>query len=394
MKTVLRPVIIGGFGPPALACLRSWGESGFCVGMVCIRSKQEPLPASKYLSEYATLPRHLLHTANGLIIINDFIKRFNADGIICISEDISCWINENRHRLHKKTAIWLSPSKIIKKVLSKNIQTKIAQNVGLDVLPTYLLDKNASIDAVLSNHFPLCLRPSEPKNIAPSFKVHVVFSRRELAKYLQSFEKISNPIIAQPFLNLPNLVVHGVRTHLGASLNMKAFLVENKFEGVTLTIKHIALDNDLRNKCIAFTDALRIVGNYHFEFLFDVQAEKTFFIEINSRFGGTTAKVFACGYNEPLSALCAYGIKTKNWNKLHSVTASNKQALLKYFFYAISGRLTSLDYPDESTLLKVSKTLRNFVLCKDDVFNFDDIKGSIALYAGNLKSKFTVSKNV
>jgi len=53
----------------------------------------------------------------------------------------------------------------------------------------------------------------------------------------------------------------------------------------------------------------------------------------------------------------------------------------------LTHRLSPLDYPDEPMLIKVCKTLRGFMTYKDDVLNVSDMRGSLALYRGNLKAK-------
>jgi len=136
-----------------------------------------------------------------------------------------------------------------------------------------------------------------------------------------------------------------------------------------------------------------------------------YFLELNNRLGGTTAKVYACGYDEPLLALQAYGAlptspatgnqqqasgnhqpstinkqpATRN-KQLKNKTVSSKQFLLKYFYYTIKGRLTPLDYPSEPKWKRILKTIYGILRYKDDVFTLRDLKGSMALYFGNLKS--------
>ena len=41
----VRPVIIGNFGPPTLACIRSWGRQGWKVGMISIGAEDAGLKA-------------------------------------------------------------------------------------------------------------------------------------------------------------------------------------------------------------------------------------------------------------------------------------------------------------------------------------------------------------
>ncbi|MFH0812728.1 MAG: hypothetical protein V2A69_07790, partial [Pseudomonadota bacterium] len=235
-------------------------------------------------------------------------------------------------------------------------------------------------------HFPLCLRPSDPAMVKPTFKVRLVNSVAELKNFVASFQKIEKPIIAQPFMNMPNLVVHGARTVTGSTIGLQAFLVERKFEGVTLTIRPTSLDKALSDKCVAFTDHFNLVGNYHFEFLVDPATGSTYFLELNNRLGGTTAKVYACGYDEPLLALQVYGvIESSNQKKIRNVVVSSKQALLKYLLYTVKGGLTPLDYLTESSALRIAKTLYGLLAYRDDVFTLCDVRGALALYLGNIR---------
>jgi predicted ATP-grasp superfamily ATP-dependent carboligase len=385
LESKIRPVIIGSFGPPTLACIRSWGEQGYPVGMICIRSEREGHPNSKYLTDSTTLPSKHLYTDKGIKTIKQFLRKFRATGIICISESMACWLNDNRSELPEKVAVWLPPNDIINDLLSKEKQVEIARKVGFNVLPTYLIKNLQSTISIPREHFPLCLRPCNPGGIKPSFKVRLIDSSVELNCFIRSFQKIDQPIIAQPFLNLPNLVVHGARTLSGTTIGLQAFLVERKFEGVTLTIRPTIIDKELTNKCIAFTNHFKLTGNYHFEFLIDKITGSTYFLEINNRLGGTTAKVYACGYDEPMLALEAYGVGDSNRKRIMNVTVSSKQALLKYLFYSITGKLTLLDYPVEPTGVRIANTIYGLLRYKDDIFSFRDLRGSLSLYLTNIK---------
>jgi predicted ATP-grasp superfamily ATP-dependent carboligase len=403
----IRPVIVGGFGPPTLSCVRSWGIQGLPVGMVCIGSKKEPTPASKFLTDFVTIPTEKFYTPDGIRVIKEFLIRFRATGITCVAESVACWLNDHRQMFPDEVAIWLPTNKSIKDLISKQEQIEVARKVYFNILPTYLIDKNLeTIDHIPKNHFPLCLRPDDPATVTPVFKAFLVHSQEELIKYVKSMQKIDGPIVAQPFMHLPNLVVHGARTVDGDSIGLQGFLVERKFEGVTLTIHPANLEKDFLDKCVQFTNYFNVTGNYHFEFLVDKKNGSVYFLELNNRLGGTTAKVFALGYDEPLLALQSYGVlptspearyqKPATSNKqpstivhrpLTNVTVSSKQALLKYFYYTIKGRLTPLDYPSETNLIRLAKTIYGFLRYRDDVFMLRDLKGSMALYFGNLKSK-------
>jgi hypothetical protein len=277
--------------------------------MVWVGSKKEPAPASKFLTDFATISTEKLYTPDGIETIKEFLIRFRATGITCVAESVACWLNENRHMFPDEVAIWLPTNETIKDLISKQKQIEIARKVDFNVLPTYLIDKNSETnDHIPNNHFPLCLRPDDPASVTPVFKAHLVHSQLELIGYIKSMQKINAPIIAQPFMYLPNLVVHGARTVDGDSIGLQGFLVERKFEGVTLTIHPANLEKEFLDRCIRFTDYFNVTGNYHFEFLIDKKDDSIYFLELNNRLGGTTAKVFALGYDEPLLALQSYGV--------------------------------------------------------------------------------------
>lgn len=387
-RSDIRPVVIGQFGPPTLTCIRSWGEQGFSVGMVVIQSKNVVNPRSRYLTDFTILPPKKLYTDDGLKIVEEFLIKFRGSGITCVAESIACWLNDQRQSLPHGVEIWLPSNSTIKSVISKENQIETARKVGFNILPTYYINQDGKTSSpITSDHFPLCLRPTEGNTVSPSFKVRLINSPDELRAFIGSLHKLEEPIIAQPFMKLPNLVVHGARTLAGTSIGLQAFLVERKFEGVTLTIRPVPMEKGLRDKCIEFTHQFNITGNYHFEFLINSDNGTVYFLEINCRLGGTTAKVYACGYDEPLLALEAYGVKVKSQDKIREVTVSSKQALLKYLYYTLRRELTPLDYPSEPSFIRVLKTIYGLLKYRDDVFSFRDLRGSLALYWGNIKSR-------
>lgn len=383
----LRPVIIGRFGPPILACIRSWGRQGYPVGFICVVSDSGSKPVSKYLTDSTLLEQKNLYANKGLQIINNFLQNFQATGIIAIDEKISIWLNDIAGDLPDNIRIWSSSNETMEKILSKKNQVEIAQKAGFQVLPTYFIDKGfENTNEFQSMEFPLCLRPSQPGTTHPPFKVKIAASITDLKQIMREVETINAPVICQPFKNFPNLVIHGARTANGKTKGLEAFVVERKFEGVTLLLKPISVDSLLLKKCQCFTELINIFGNYHFEFLYDPKTQQAFFLEINLRLGGTTAKVFCCGYDEPMLALHAFNPAVPLGSaKIQNREVSSRQALIKYLIFSLSGKLTSLDYPcDESRYLRIKNTLQALLFSKDEVLEFDDIKGSLSLYLQNL----------
>jgi hypothetical protein len=284
-------------------------------------------------------------------------------------------------------AIWMPSPRIYKNLLSKMAQLKIAHRVGFDTLPTYLIDENADTTSLIpAHHFPLCLRPDDPKAVSPSFKVKLAMSPEDLVLWFRKLEKVDQPILAQPFVNLPNLVVHGARTLSGRAIGLQAFLVERKYRGVTLIIRPTDLEEKLRRKCIEFVEFFQLTGNYHFEFLLDRVSDKKYFLELNGRLGGTTAKVCACGYDEPLLLLEAYGVCKGFRQEIRNYVVSSKHGLLRYCRDAIQAKLTPMDYPIENNILRVLKGAYGIFCYRDEILTIRDVPGSIAFIKSLLKS--------
>lgn len=383
----VRPVIVGGWGPPVLACVRSWGRRGLQPGVVAVQSRNEPTPNSVYLADGCRLPRRLVGTEAGIHIVADFVRRFRATGITCVEESLAAWMQKERKRLPHGVALWMPPHEALQNLLDKRLQIKAALKVGLAVLPTALIEPPGHSTPRLS--YPLCLRPALP-GIEPSFKVKIVASEDDLHQWLRSVRRFPTPLIAQPFKNLPNLVVHGSRTQDGFVMGLQGFLVQRKFQGVTLALMPLDVPPNLERECCTFLEELNVTGPFHFEFLWEAHTRTAWFLEINNRLGGTTAKVLALGYDEPGYVLQSFGVAIPNLDgpsPLSLEKASSRQALLKYLAFALLGRLTPLDYPIEPRSRSLAAGVKGLFRYRDDVWAWDDVVGSVNLYWANVKPK-------
>ncbi|MBW2108102.1 MAG: hypothetical protein JRI36_05475, partial [Deltaproteobacteria bacterium] len=301
--------------------------------------------------------KEFVGTAEGVAIVEQFAKKFRADGIACVAESIALWLRHAKEQGARFPTLWLPKRDKVLKCLDKLNQIRAAEVADLDTLPTIVIPPPGEpLPEVPKGFFPLCVRPTAG-GVEPPFKVKLVVDLGGIRKLISRLNIFKMPLVAQPFRNLPNLVVHGARRPSGEVLGLKAFLVGRKFEGVTLTLDQFPLPEPLREGCVRFLHEMDLTGPFHFEFLWDSKRGKAYFLEINNRFGGTTAKVFACGYEEPALALKAYGVHVDPGRGLERRTVSSKQALLKYMYYALTDRLTPLDYPDEPKAKRVAKAL-------------------------------------
>lgn len=383
----IRPVIIGNFGPPTLACIRSWGEKGCTVGFICIAPKKESVPKSKFLESVVFLDPESRFNREGIKIIEKFLSEFEATGLIAVSEEISCWLYENRHRFPEKVVLWSNDADSLRKLIFKENQIALAEEAGFDVLPTHLIRNSNDVELIRPDDYPLCLRPSDPWSITPTFKVQYIEDQASLLEFVSKCERIDKPIVAQPFLVLPNLNIHASRSADGELQGPQSFIVKRKFKGVSLTFQPYNLALGFYEKCSLLAEKLDVKGPFDIECLFDEENKKIYFIELNNRFGGATAKAFACGYDEPYYALKAYGVDCGTPRKIRNVVVASRQAAFKCILATLGQNLTPFDYPDESKYRRILFLMRAFMTHYDDVFSFQDLKGSLSLYSTNLKNK-------
>lgn len=264
--------------------------------------------------------------------------------------------------------------------------------MGFNVLPTYFVDKSPGrVNSIPVEYYPLCLRPSVAAAVNPGFKVKLINNPSELADFVESLYQLGQPLIAQPYVNGPNLVIHGSNPAQGNTSSIKAFIADHKFEGLALTFSPTRVDKTLLDKCQKFADYLKITGCYHFDLLFDPGKNLIFFLEINCRLGGTTAKVYRCGYDEPLSVLQAYGLNGVSKSTIRKISVSNKQAILKFMYLNFKGKLSPLDYPLQSKFKRFFFAAHAFFTYPDEVWDWHDLAGSCSLYFGNLLKKIKPS---
>lgn len=391
--THLSPIIIAQFGPPALAAIRSWGRRGARVGLIQIVAEGEPVPQSKYLAEHIAMTADDLLSGDGLARAISFMRDFRADLLLPINEQFACLLDENRHLLPANIKMMFSGAEATRAVLSKSRQIETARRLGMSLLPTWEIGSGDFDFSVFSDaDFPLCLRPAKPGGVRPSFKVQIARNTNELEGFIRGITQFNSPVLAQPFTNVPNLVVHGARGPDGTACGVEGFLVERKFEGVTLTIRPFAIGDELRRQCMAFVEEFNVIGPYHFEFLYDPATGTPWFLELNSRLGGTTAKVMSCGYDEPAWALKAFGYDVDPGRTRNGVTASSKKAIGKFLVGALKGKLTPLDYPDEPRWKRIIMALYGFAAWRDDVFAWDDLPAALTLYGLTFNGKKQAEK--
>ncbi len=290
------------------------------------------------------------------------------------------WLAEQRHRFEPEVRLLAATDACLRRLQSKKDQIELARRAGFQVLPTWFLLSPTDSATIPLDQYPVCLRPAIPSEVAPTFKARVLYSPDALRAALQGLTRINGPIIAQPFLRLPDLKVHGARAETGRILAMRPFLVERKFEGVTLTLSPASFPPGLEDACCKFAELAGITGGFHFDLLFDPTSNKVYFLEINVRMGGITDKAKAFGYNQPALIIDCFGLGKGSWNPLTPTgrrRVVTKRSILKHMLVVATGRHSELDYPQVSRLQHFLLSCRDLLIARDSVFDWNDVTGTV-----------------
>lgn len=370
--------IVGPLGPAQLACLRSWRRGGnrsvfFHIGM-------RPVPTAfrriadhyRFFSSSADLNRTLQE-------IHSDCTRLKVDGITALAEQLALklyalWSSAE----HDQTELYLNAPAIYECLESKLAQAELASQAGLPVLPT--IEITADSAAALDFSHPWVLRPDVARQVRPMFKARLINSREELHSFLGTMSGMGSSLVAQPFVAGPNVVIHGARAKDGRWDHHEAFITEIKSEGLAVSIRPHPLDTNLLSSCQRLERLLDIRGVFHFDFIVDQYSGDIFYLEVNPRLGGTTAKVYAAGYDEPSLLVSAFTEKSLPEMLLHTKRspATSRIAAVRCTLAGLSHQPSQLDFPAGSGKRQAAKALKAIVAYRDDVFSLSDMVGNLA----------------
>lgn len=372
-----RIMLVGDWNWPFLAVARSCRCRGIRVYLLGSgKARRRWRLYSLFLGGVRSMGHAAFGTRDGILAVRNYASELKADAVVAVNDQVLLWLARHRREIEPGCRLLMPRAEVLRWASSKRNQMALAADVGLDVLPALYLSGPADVRGVPAHLYPLVLRPDRQAGAGPSFKALQVNSPTELGAAVRTWAPLCRTLIAQPRLSLPNLLVHGARSEAGEILCMEAFLVPRKFEGVTLTITPTRFPPRVERYCRDFVERAGITGCFHFELLLSAREGRAWFLEINTRLGGTTDKVRALGFDEPLFLLQAYGMASADTNPqpLKTGIAANRCALMRHALWAILGRLTALDYPEGTRLRQAARSARDFLLAKDSVFEWSDIR--------------------
>lgn len=357
MENLNTVALMGPLGPAQLACLHSWKKRGVRRAFIHVEDRPVPAWGRRIADQYTYIaPDQAFKPASWPVLV-DFLKKTRSEAIVCLSEDVALQLWQNRHLLPDGTKILANTPDVFGLLESKSCQVDMARGVGLPVLPTWLLARD-TVASTLNLPFPIVLRPDRAKQVKPVFKAELINNHRELQEFLDKLAPTSGPVVAQPFIKGPNVVLHGYRALDGSSGHPAAFLCEVKYQGVSVTLRPYQIPSEMLSLCRKFEAQVGLNGVFHYDFILDPVKNELFFLEVNGRLGGTTGKVSASGYDEPAALLRAFGVAGVSD---HSLVASrlrpvnNRLASLRCLLTSLKGQGSLLDYPypDKRAVLRL-----------------------------------------
>ena len=383
----MKVLLVGPWAPASLAFARSLRRRGIGTYLLQTGTGEYCAPRTLSVVEGAsTMPMTALGTEAGIALISTHAERLRASAVAAITDGELLWLGENRSRFPPPCQVLVQAPELLAKLLSKQYQMELAREAGLTVLPTYRLTQPDDANAIPAADWPLVLRPDRAGSVEPRFKVRLVDSLESLRTVIRECQRLEAPILAQPYVRLPNLVVHGARSTSGQVIASRCYDVPRKFEGLSLVIHPRAFPGRLEDLCHEFVTRANIQGCYHLEFLFSPSDSCAYFLEANVRLGGTTDKVVRTGFDEPALLLESFGVIPKGTSHATATTRRvvNKRVVIKHIARAAAGHLTAFDHPKANRLVHIAYSCRDLLLAKDSIFDWRDVSGSLRFHFRDL----------
>ncbi len=369
--------IIGPFGPAQLACIRSWRCAGYRTAFFQTGGRRVPDGLQRLSDVYCFFPAG---TALDDILdkVSEECVRLKVAGLAALSESLALKLHaRQRSGAFAGTGLMLNTPELYDLLESKSRQVELARQAGLPVMPTYVLERGSELPDITG---PLVLRPDITRLVRPSFKVKLVATAAEAVAVARGMTTPEGRIVAQPFVSGPNLVVHAARSADGSWDHHEAFCTSIKSAGLAVALQPFALPAGLLDACRRFEQAVGLRGVFHYDFILDRASGEAFFLEVNPRLGGTTAKVYAAGYDEPAMLPAAFfqpGAHRVDLDRPRNASVS-RIAAVRYGLSLLRAAPSVLDYPPYRDPRAFGQLAKALLLHRDEVFRLTDVVGNSA----------------
>jgi predicted ATP-grasp superfamily ATP-dependent carboligase len=324
--------------------------------------------------EGITLEWSAVGTVAGLETIHRFVKKVHADALLTTDDFSLTWLGKNRAAFEPACRLMIPQAEVLEPLLDKAHQIELARQCGFDLLPTWSLTSSVAIAGIPDAAFPMVIRPSLNDSARPIFKALVKNTREELSRFYASTQWSRDPIV-QPFRLGPNYLLHGVRAESGEMLALQLFKAYRKYRGFTTSIKPVPFPAGLENSARKFIETAGLTGPFHFDLLGSDSDDRLYFLEINCRLGGTTAKVMQLGFDEPGLLMEAFNLHgpeplpvPRVYAKATTISLNLLQAL-----DVLRNRRDPLAYPQPRRMQAVIAAIKEAVTVHDGLLNLRDL---------------------
>lgn len=384
LPRTVRNLVQLGFWAPSMAFLRRCREAGIAVHLMPLGdtpaanlTQNSRTPSAAITSVGQCIPWGMDKSPKALETVLGFVQSVQAEAISSDDEATLLWLAIHRSSFEPSCRVMTSPESSINRLLKKSEQTALATQSGFSVLPTWLIETKSDAEMPPETSFPLCLRPTRISSVSPAFKAQRVVTRSQMNTFLNGLQWTS-PLIAQPFCLGPNLVLHGVRKADGHILALECFRTVRKHHGFALTIQRCPTPPSVHAAAIRFAELADLHGAFHFDLLQAAETGEVYFLEVNYRMGGTTAKVVRMGFDEPMLALQAFDLCPPLPPKPlpHRKRATGKRMLVGSMLETLHRPPSELDYPQDSRLHRFLSSAFQFFTVPDALLSTKDLRGS------------------
>lgn len=326
---------------------------------------QSPQLSARHPHAEATMDWSLLGTPEGLQRIQDFVRETKVQALATVDEFALLWLAQNRHLFEPECRLLAPDAEVIASLQHKDEQCEIGHRSGLHILRTWEITTR-DIAHIPVSAYPICLRPSTFSSVTPMFKAETFHTAADLKAYLNTIEW-TKPLLAQPFVSGPNIIVHASRNVDGYWQEMRAYRAPVKAEGFAVVLEETPLPLELERACKRFAEISGAVGCFHFDLLQSETDGTIYFLEINLRLGGSTAKVMMLGLDEPIHLLLAYGFEPplELAPLPRHKAAGSMRLLLSHCLNVLRNRAADIAYPRLRTPQTMLTLLRYGMLARD-----------------------------
>jgi hypothetical protein len=311
--------------------------------------------------------------------VRQFAASVGADAVISADDLTLCWLARNRSLFEPACCVMAPPVEVLERFLPKTTQMGIAAQAGFDLLQTWDVTPRSGVAEIPESQFPICIRPDRMDLVRPPFKAKVLANRDEMTSWLASLESIACKLVAQPFRVGPNLIIHGVRDAAGVLLACTGYRTVRKYRGFAQSMEAFEIGPKLRESCRRFAEIAGLVGPFHFDLLHSEAENRTYYLEINVRMGGSTSKVVGLGYDEPAWVLRSFGMEPPRRDPLGvgSRRVTSKRSVARQIVSTLrNDPPDDLRYPREDPATTLLHLLREMVLVNDPAISLRGLAGS------------------